>query len=416
MRSRVLKLLHPEHSRLHPKYGPFTAQYSSNKQHKFAVFNCKDKRALVCETDTFLLDPCCKNFDLTDNKTYFTLCNWDPGTVWSQAQSAVARQKAGFGKSSGPYTLSYNKSNPPSITIHSIKGGRHTFKCNPNTNPPDKTKTITEASTPRHNRFSILAEDDNVLEDNTGNTSMNGKHTLLIPQEPTISHHKRLRQLSEHPSIDIPLQRATQTQPAGSSPIESSPPKPDATENTVNTKSKDNEDNTHSSMSSTLSPTDDMSISTVPKQFTISAHTPDGNASDSSKDSERSHPLSTRYPTTSEPQPHSQPHSDKPTQNSNQTTSTVQDGPTTPLLLSQGHQFHLSVEIQLQPNKDHLDVMLYETREILRYIQQVDPTAKFLSKSSSSCPTPPPPLVRPDDINSPQNYITSTKWFHTTSK
>ena len=69
MRSRVLKLLHPDRSRLHPKYGPFTAQYSSNKQHKIAVFNCKDKRALVCETDLFLLDPCCKNFDLTDNKT-----------------------------------------------------------------------------------------------------------------------------------------------------------------------------------------------------------------------------------------------------------------------------------------------------------------------------------------------------------
>jgi len=223
MRSRVFKLLHPDRSCLHPKYGPFTAQYSSNKQHKIAVFNCKDKRALVCEADTFLLDPCCQNFDLTDNNTYFTLCNWDPNTVWIQAQRAVACQKAGFGKSSGPYTLSYKKSNPPSITIHSIKGGRHTFKCNPKTPPPDKTKTATEVSTPGHNRFSILAKDEDVQEDNTGDTSINGKHTLLAPQQPTTSHHKRLRQLSKKTNKDIPSQQATQHHPAGSPPYRDYP-------------------------------------------------------------------------------------------------------------------------------------------------------------------------------------------------
>jgi hypothetical protein len=155
-----------------------------------------------------------------------------------------------------------------------------------------------------------------------------------------------------------------------------------------------------------------MSISTVPKHFTISAHTPYGNASDSSHDSEKSQPLPKQYPMNPAPQPHS----NKTTPASEQNTSTVQDGPTTSPSLAHGHQFLLSVEIQLQPNKDHLDVMLYETREILRYIQQVDPTAKFLSKSSPSCPTPPPPLVRPDDINWPHNYMTSTNWFHTSSK
>jgi hypothetical protein len=195
-------------------------------------------------------------------------------------------------------------------------------------------------------------------------------------------------------------------------PIETILTKPEATDDTSISKSKDDEANTHSSMSSTLSPTDDMSISTVPKHFTISAHTPYGNASDSSHDSEKSQPLPKQYPMNPAPQPHS----NKTTPASEQNTSTVQDGPTMSPSLAHGHQFLLSVEIQLQPNKDHLDVMLYQTREILRYIQQVEPTAKFLSNSSPSCPTPPPPLVRPDDINWPHTYMTSTNWFHTSSK
>ena len=240
---------------------------------------------------------------------------------------------------------------------------------------------------------------------------MNGKHTLLIPQEPTISHHKKLRQISKKPNKDIPSQQISQHHPAGLPPIETGPTKLDTTDDTSISKSKDNEDNTHSSMSSTLSPTDDMSISTVPKHFTISAHTPDGNVSDSSHDSENSQPLPKQYPTN----PALNPHSNKTAPDSKQTPSIVQDGPTTPPSPTHGHQFLLSVEIQLQPNKDHLDVMLYETREILRYIQQVDPTAKFLSKSSPSCPNPPPPLVRPDDINWPHNDMTSMNWFHTPS-
>ena len=136
-------------------------------------------------------------------------------------------------------------------------------------------------------------EDDQ--EDNIGNNSMNGKHTLMAPHPTNTSHHKRLGQLSRKPTSDIPSQQATQHHLAGLSPIENSPTKPEATDDTSITKSKDDEANTHSSMSSTLSPTDDMSISTAPKHFTISAHTPDGNVSDSSHDSEKTHPLPKQY-------------------------------------------------------------------------------------------------------------------------
>lgn len=190
MRSRILKLLHPDRSRLHPKYSPFTVQYSSNKEDKIAVFNCKDKRALVCESGPFLLDPCCDNFDLTNNKTYFTLCNWDPNTVWSQVQRVVAHQKKGFGKSSGPYTLSYTTTTPPSITIHSTKGGKHTFKYSTKELSSVRDNTANKPSLLQQNRYSILMEDDDEPEDTTDNNKAVGKHSLRVPHQNRTPQHK----------------------------------------------------------------------------------------------------------------------------------------------------------------------------------------------------------------------------------
>ena len=42
-------------------------------------------------------------------------------------------------------------------------------------------------------------------------------------------------------------------------------------------------------------------------------------------------------------------------------------------------QHLLTVEIQIQPEKDHLDVMLAETKKLLEYVQGLDPKAKFVS-------------------------------------
>ena len=43
-------------------------------------------------------------------------------------------------------------------------------------------------------------------------------------------------------------------------------------------------------------------------------------------------------------------------------------------------QHLITVEIQLQPNKEHLEVLLEETRCLLDYVQEVDSTARFVSK------------------------------------
>jgi hypothetical protein len=40
----------------------------------------------------------------------------------------------------------------------------------------------------------------------------------------------------------------------------------------------------------------------------------------------------------------------------------------------------LFVEIQLQPGLDHIDVMFNETKRLLDYVQELDPTAKFMSR------------------------------------
>ena len=84
-------------------------------------------------------------------------------------------------------------------------------------------------------------------------------------------------------------------------------------------------------------------------------------------------------------------------------TSTVFDGT--------NGQYLLTVEIQLQPGVEHLQVLFNETKTLLSYIKQVDTQAKFMSKSLQPNGTPFPPLSSPSDKHWPSSYLSALNWY-----
>lgn len=77
------------------------------------------------------------------------------------------------------------------------------------------------------------------------------------------------------------------------------------------------------------------------------------------------------------------------------------------------YQYLLNVEIQVQPGKEHLEVLFKETKVLLSYIQQVDPKARFISKAGQTSSLF-PPLTSPTDKHWPTTYLAAQNWYHTT--
>jgi hypothetical protein len=74
-------------------------------------------------------------------------------------------------------------------------------------------------------------------------------------------------------------------------------------------------------------------------------------------------------------------------------------------------QHLITVEIQLQPNKEHLEVLLEETRRLLDYVQELDSTARFVSKDLGADNKPYPDLTSSKDKHWPKNFANAQHWF-----
>ncbi len=74
-------------------------------------------------------------------------------------------------------------------------------------------------------------------------------------------------------------------------------------------------------------------------------------------------------------------------------------------------QYLLTIEIQLQPGVEHLQVLFAETKSLLSYIQQVDPGAQFMSKALRPDGSPHPPLKSPDDNHWPSSFLAAQNWY-----
>ena len=77
-------------------------------------------------------------------------------------------------------------------------------------------------------------------------------------------------------------------------------------------------------------------------------------------------------------------------------------------------QYLVNVEIQLIPGQEHIDTLFQQLRELLQYIQQADPTAALLSRTTTATGAPHPSLTSPTDSNWPTTFLAAQNWIHTT--
>ena len=78
-------------------------------------------------------------------------------------------------------------------------------------------------------------------------------------------------------------------------------------------------------------------------------------------------------------------------------------------------QYLINVEFQLIPGQEHIDTLFQKMRELLQYIQQADPTAVFLSRTSLPDGSPHPSLTSPADDNWPTTFLSAQNWVFTST-
>jgi hypothetical protein len=76
-------------------------------------------------------------------------------------------------------------------------------------------------------------------------------------------------------------------------------------------------------------------------------------------------------------------------------------------------QYLINIELQLVPGQEHTDTLFQKTRDILTYIQQADPTAAFLSRTTLPNGKPHPALSSPTDKHWPTTFLAAQNWVHT---
>jgi hypothetical protein len=74
-------------------------------------------------------------------------------------------------------------------------------------------------------------------------------------------------------------------------------------------------------------------------------------------------------------------------------------------------QHLITAEIQLQPEKEHLEVLLSETERLLEYAQELDPSATFVSRGPDKDNKPLPDLTSPTDKHWPTKFASAQNWF-----
>ena len=76
-------------------------------------------------------------------------------------------------------------------------------------------------------------------------------------------------------------------------------------------------------------------------------------------------------------------------------------------------QYLINVEFQLVPGQEHTETLFHKMRELLKYIQQADPTAELLSRTTLPNGTPHPSLSSPTDKNWPTSFLAAQNWIYT---
>ena len=355
MRDHVLATKNQDRSRMHPRLSPFTLQYHEKDTGKAIVVNSKGDRAYTFKIKDIKLEREGTNFDLNDRLTYSTLCTLHPALLWGDLQETMRDNQLTTTANKGPFKIELNN---------------------------DATKSIT-----------FLSQD-----------GVKWTSTLSTEHKSTAPHWE---------AVSRGLKRPTPQTTHADQP------------NTSLTSRKSNRfsilaDNTDTTSPSSLvmAPTTSPNTTNTTQQHATSANTP-SHIEITKQDSISVDDNSDGETTYSAKDPSPQFMLRKSPSNTAQTTnpallsglSSLSD----PHAQSDGTngQYLINVELQLTPGQEHIDTLCQKTRELLKYIQQADPTAAFLSRTSLPNGSPNHSLTSPTDSNWPTMYLAAQNWFYT---
>jgi hypothetical protein len=361
MRDHVMTAKNQDRSRMHPKFSPFTLRYHEKDTNKAVAVNSKGERAYTFKLKDLKLETEGTNFDLNDSVTYSTICSLTPILLWKDLQEVIGCNSTTDTLEEGPYRIVLNKDNTHSISFQGQNGTCWRSSLSTDTpSHPDQWNTVTRGlkrPTPQipHN------ETQNAL----GSRKQN-RYSILADDART-------------------THSLTYTSP--------SPPSP-----TINTSTQ------HTSI------TDEIPEE-LPTTKTIKVSREEPTWVDDSSDGEATH-------SGDEKPPHLQQtlsHRDIRTQITSPSSLSALSSVSDPHAHSDGEngQYLINVELQLVPGQEHTDTLFQKTRDLLTYIQQADPTAAFLSRTTLPNGKPHPALSSPTDKHWPTTFLAAQNWVHT---
>ena len=422
MRQKTLRCKQQDRSQAHPKWGPFRLQNMENSA-DMEVVNSKGKKALYFKPDDFSISTGELSFQLDDTATYILLCYVGPKAIALQVATAQRKDRP-LRKNNGPFRLSRNLDNSKLVDVSNEDGVFHTFDPVHTPRPSDEDwipvgqqgastlkhrvsfsqEAKTTSSTQKHsyNRYNVLSEKEPSYSGKSGTKQSSGKRQAgrkRVPS-PTVNNEEDEDNTSE--SKEDSTQDTSNKDPEDGSgeDNEDEDMEEDASEKESDKKPSGDDNESGDDTPTVPEPREPVDILITPHVPEWYEDESDGEAAKSGD--EKSPPKLNRKDIAPTP-------SVATTSSNTDFSSLSQDRS---LIIDPNSGQHLlSVEIQLQPGKEHLAVLLDETKRLLDYVQELDPAARFVSKDLDPDNKPYPDLTSSKDPHWPHNFVNAQHWF-----
>lgn len=421
LRQKALKCKLQDRSQAHPKWGPFKIATVDSPADGIVVINAKGKKAFQFPRDDYLLHTPGLSFSTEDPTTYTLLCYLGPLMV-TGVISEAKHSKAIPMDNCGPFKLARQEESNRLISV--TYEGEVLYSFDLATFP----RPTNEASAPAGQQCSgILLRRLAILKPLT--RTVNSTNSSTNRFAPLAEDDSPLDQQQSTPKSAAPVTR-NQTNPGRSGRIQWDDQDKDEDEdaNSTDAKAGQGQDaNMEGPDEEGQPPTPldlvggdinivpDARLDPVPPpppiEIRLTTQVPELKEDDSDGEAacsgdEKSPPKRNLHDIASTPS----------TINSSATVSSVStlSNPSTMIKVNSG-QTLLSVEIQLQPDKEHLPMMLQELKNLLSYVQILDPTAVFVSRGLQPDNTPLPNLDSAESPHWPVQYASVVGWFQSST-
>ncbi|KAL3780888.1 hypothetical protein HJC23_009934 [Cyclotella cryptica] len=402
MRQKTLRCKQQDRSQAHPKWGPFRLQNMDNSG-DMEIVNSKGKKALYFKPEDFSISTGELSFQVDDTVTYTLLCYVGPKAIALQVSTARRKNRT-LRDDNGPFLLSRNAYNSKLIDVSKSDGVFHTFDPlhTPRPSDEDWIPVGQQGASALKNRVSFCLEAKEKSSKQKRSSNQYGALSEVDPSDLANSTNAEDDEDNASESREDSSQDTSDKDPDDGSGEDNDDEDMDdaSSEKEGDKKPSGDETGLDSDTPIIQEPREPVEIHITPHVQEWYDDESDGEAAKSGD--EKTPPklnLKDIAPTPS-----------VATTSSNTAFSSLSQDRSLIIDPNSG-QHLLSFEIQLQPGKEHLTVLLDETKRLLDYVQELDPTARFISKDIDSDNKPYPDLTSSKNPHWPNNFVNAQHWF-----